>query len=245
MNSPGFNDKFAALARQEDAGTVFDDLLTYIISLFSFECPWEPRGHYRMPDVRSRFFELFREIVLLMQSRLQNAGDWYDPFGLFYETYVSSQSRKTCSGQFFTPPHVVDLMVRMQGGREFTGAGMSINDPACGSGRFLIAFNALYPGNFCCGEDIDRTCALMTVCNFILHGVDGEVIWHDSLQPGADHCSGAWRVRPLPLLNGLPIVCPLEWSQTRCCAVWEHLRTHGETPGDGSAAARPRQLLLF
>ena len=36
MNSPGFNDKFAALARQEDAGTVFDDLLTYMISLFSF-----------------------------------------------------------------------------------------------------------------------------------------------------------------------------------------------------------------
>ena len=146
MNSPGFNDKFAALARQEDAGTVFDDLLTYIISLFSFECPWESHGHYRMPDVRSRFFELFREIVLLMQSRLQNAGDWYDPFGLFYETYVSSQSRKTCSGQFFTPPHVVDLMVRMQGGREELVAEFSAALAGYGLGVFssLREENAAY-----------------------------------------------------------------------------------------------------
>lgn len=110
------------------------------------------------------------------------------------------------------------------GGRDLTGKGLNFGDPACGSGRFLIAAHAKFPGNYCCGEDIDRTCALMTVCNFILHGVNGEVIWHDSLRPTKDYFYGAWRVRPRPELMGIPEVSKMEWEDTLCYAVWESRR---------------------
>lgn len=119
-------------------------------------------------------------------------------------------------------------MVSINGeGRELTGKGLNFGDPACGSGRFLIAAHAKFPGNYCCGEDIDRTCALMTVCNFILHGVNGEVIWHDSLMPTKERFYGAWRVCPRPDLMGCPQVP--KWSgRTRCAtlcgkAVWKSI----------------------
>lgn len=216
-----FNQKFNALAYGQDDSRVFDDMLAFIIDLFSFDNPWEPHGRYNGPDIRKRFFELFQEIVLLMNKKIRDDGDWYDPFGNLYETQIASHARRANAGQFFTPEPIVNLMVSINGeGRELTGKGLNFGDPACGSGRFLIAAHAKFPGNYSCGEDIDRTCALMTVCNFILHGVNGEVIWHDSLQPDAEHFYGAWRVRPRRDLLGVPEVTKLKWEDSLCYAVW-------------------------
>mgnify|MGYP000235388409 FL=1 len=39
-----FNEKFKVLAYGQDDSRVFDDMLTYIIDLFSFDNPWEPHG---------------------------------------------------------------------------------------------------------------------------------------------------------------------------------------------------------
>ena len=51
--------------------------------------------------------------------------------------------------------------------------------------------HAKHVGNYYVAEDIDRTCCMMTVCNFIIHGVEGEVIWHNALQP--DTFYGGWK----------------------------------------------------
>lgn len=220
-----FSAKFNALAYGQDDSRVFDDMLAFIIDLFSFDNPWEPHGHYTDPEIRKRFFELFQEIVLLMNKKVCCDGDWYDPFGSLYESQIASHGRRANAGQFFTPDHIVNLIVAFNGaGRDLSGKGLNFGDPACGSGRFLIAAHAKFPGNYCCGEDIDRTCALMTVCNFILHGVDGEVIWHDSLMPAKEHFYGAWRVRPRPELGGVPEVSKLDWEDSLCFTVWENRR---------------------
>lgn len=42
----GFSEKFDALAYGQDDSKVFDDMLTFIIDLFSFDNPWKPNGHY-------------------------------------------------------------------------------------------------------------------------------------------------------------------------------------------------------
>ena len=43
----GFSEKFDALAYGQDASRVFDDMLAYIVDLFSFDNPWEPHGRYK------------------------------------------------------------------------------------------------------------------------------------------------------------------------------------------------------
>ena len=54
-----FEDKFSALAYGQDDSKVFDDMLTFIIDLFSFDNPWKPHGRYKDLEIRKRFFELF------------------------------------------------------------------------------------------------------------------------------------------------------------------------------------------
>lgn len=49
-----------------------------------------------------------------------------------------------------------------------------MGDPTCGSGRLLLAYHARNPGNYLIGEDINRTCCLMTVCNMLIHGCVGK-----------------------------------------------------------------------
>lgn len=95
-----FCKKFEALAYGQDDSRVFDDMLAYIIDLFSFDNPWEPHGQYQDSDVRMRFFELFQEIVLLMKKKIRDDGDWYDPFGNLYETQIASHARRANAGQF-------------------------------------------------------------------------------------------------------------------------------------------------
>ena len=246
-----FEDKFSALAYGQDDSKVFDDMLTFIIDLFSFDNPWKPNDHYtKIENLRERFFGLFQEIVLLMKAQIRDDGDWYDPFGNLYETQIASHGRRASAGQFFTPQPIVDFMVAINGeGRELTGKGLKFSDPACGSGRNLIAMHSKYPGNYCCGEDIDRTCALMTVCNFILHGVNGEVIWHDSLIPTKERFYGAWRVRPRRDLNGVPEVTRLEWEDSLCYAVWQGRLEELQHQKAGKPAGEPVpeiiQLNLF
>ena len=52
-----FYEKFTALARYQDDSKIFDDLLTFIIDLFSFDNPWKPEGRYDDPEIRMRFFD--------------------------------------------------------------------------------------------------------------------------------------------------------------------------------------------
>ena len=85
----------------------------------------------------------------------------------------------------------------------------------------------------------------MTVCNFILHGVNGEVIWHDSLMPTKERFYGAWRVCPRPDLMGCPQVSKMEWEDTLCYAVWQGcLEKHQrETPENSTSESAPQQIV--
>lgn len=85
-------------------------------------------------------------------------------------------------------------------------------DNACGSGRMLLAAHANHPTNYCCAQDLDRICCLMTVCNFIVHGVNGEVVWGDGLDP-TDFREG-WRVNELLGVIHVPCVRQMECMES-------------------------------
>lgn len=61
-----------------------------------------------------------------------------------FETFMKNSSDKDGMGQFFTPLKVVREMVKMVDIRE----GMSICDPACGVGKFLLEAASKVPNSF-------------------------------------------------------------------------------------------------
>ena len=121
------------------------------------------------------------------------------------------RQQNASNGQFFTPSHICELMVMCAAGKKETGQRMG--DPTCGSGRLLLAYHAHNPGNYLVGEDISRTCCMMTVCNMLVHGCVGEVICHDSLQPKA--FTDGWKVNQALPLTGIPSIRRMKEEEYR------------------------------
>lgn len=194
---------------------VFDDLLRYIIQGYTIPgYPGLKDWHYTKEQTAS-FFEMYSKIVLIMQEQLEHK-QWFDVFGNIYEELIASKSRRSNLGQFFTPECLCELMVGICQEEE-KQTGKLISDCACGSGRTLLAHHVCNLGNYYVAEDLDKTCAMMCVCNFLLHGVVGEVVWHNSLIP--EQFYGAWRVNqnlnnPLSSFWRIPHIQPITWQET-------------------------------
>lgn len=142
---------------------------------------------------------------MIMNDELKNR-EWFDLLGETYMIYMSGQMKKHLTGQYFTPMHITDFMAKIVDAGEKSDE--TVIDNACGSGRMLLAAHANHPTNYCCAQDLDRICCLMTVCNFIVHGVNGEVVWGDGLDP-TDYREG-WRVNELLGEIGIPCVREME-----------------------------------
>lgn len=200
-----------------DISRVFDDFLQYIIwahTIPEFGKPIE--GWKYKPEENKKFFEMYQTLILELNEHLKHH-EWFDIFGYIYEDLIAGKSRRSNCGQFFTPPTLCDLMVEISTPKDEVIVGKNISDPTCGSGRNLLAFNAKHLGNYLVGEDIDQTCAMMTVCNFILHGVKGEVIWHNTLIP--DSYYGGWRTNEelnsiFARYPGLPHCRPITYEES-------------------------------
>ncbi|WP_225334801.1 type I restriction-modification system subunit M [Halomicrobium urmianum] len=89
-------------------------------------------------------------------------------------------------GQFFTPPHIVNLCVRLVDDFE---DGMEFHDPTVGSGGMLIEAARYYreeqdgdPSKLTfTGQEINPDIAAIAKMNLSIHGLDGEIEREDSL----------------------------------------------------------------
>ncbi|GGL23178.1 RmeM [Halarchaeum grantii] len=89
-------------------------------------------------------------------------------------------------GQFFTPPHIVNLCVRLVDSFE---DGMTFHDPTVGSGGMLIEAARYYreeqggdPSKMTfTGQEINPDIAAIAKMNLSIHGLDGEIQREDSL----------------------------------------------------------------
>lgn len=107
-------------------------------------------------------------------------------------------------GQFFTPPEICALMVRMVDfdhakADEESGTiafdqdkPLRICEPCCGSGRMVLEYAkwAKRPCIFTC-VDMDARCAMMCAINLALHNQYGWVIHGNTLSL---ECWGGWKV---------------------------------------------------
>jgi len=97
-------------------------------------------------------------------------------------------------------------------------------------------------------EDIDRTCCLMTVCNFLTHGAVGEVVWHNSLDPGS--WFGGWLVNrnlnnPLHKYYGCPHVETLQKEHSFIFQHWEAQKKEAERKLPAKCVFLPDEEDLF
>lgn len=118
-------------------------------------------------------------------TELDVLGDVYTAFG----------QRSDAFGQFFTPHTVATAMARImvtvddrledaadgEPPAELPADPTTIADPACGSGRLLVACRPYAPAGIYVGQDKDQVCAKMTAVNLAVFGLSGYAIHGDSL----------------------------------------------------------------
>lgn len=177
----------------------FDDLLEYIMMGHIIDNSMEWTHKYSKKEIYL-FYALYCEWLKVLQVQLVSDRSWYDLWGTYYEAVILSKMGREGSGQFFTPGSICDFMAEVTGSKD--KIGQRVGDPSCGSGRCLLSYHVQNPGCFMVGEDVDRTCALMAVLNFMSHGVNGLVIWGNSL---TKEVYEAWRINEhLNLFQGVP-----------------------------------------
>lgn len=101
---------------------------------------------------------------------------FYDALGDLFMDCVSFGR----NGQFFTPQEVCDMMAVMTYGDGLED-GKSVNDPACGSGRMLLAMAKRNRRLKFYGADNDLTCVKMAALNMLVNSMKGEVAWMNTL----------------------------------------------------------------
>jgi len=176
---------FEMLERKYQSAQVFSDWMGMVICAFAHKTMEEEymklSGRYTT-DEMTEFAKLTAILIKTIDMKFCDYDEksnpvWYDFFGDFYQL-ISSRSKAQGLGQFFTPEAVVTAMVLMQ---NIDGENKTVLDPACGSGRFLIASHAHNPRNIHFGADLDFVCCQMSVLNMMMHGCRGEIVWKNAL----------------------------------------------------------------
>jgi len=112
------------------------------------------------------FTAAFHELVTATEQHGDVLGDLFENCISFGE-----------HGQFFTPVHLTEMIAQLMDPSD----GEGVSDPACGSGRTLIAAGRQNPSLSLYGADLDPRCAKMTVLNFLMLGLHGQVTWGNTL----------------------------------------------------------------
>jgi type I restriction-modification system DNA methylase subunit len=143
-----------------------------------------------------------------------------DYLGIMYE---QESAANAYSGQFFTPEPLTELMASLTMPDDLPDTAL-VGDPACGSGRMLIA--GIRRNRFATffGTDVDLTCVHMTALNCLVRNATSYIIHGNSLSL-ATH--GGYHVRRSPFGGELH---RLTKEQT------DHLIRLPFTPPDASTA---------
>lgn len=112
-------------------------------------------------------------------------GEWmlamkYEPADYLGLVYEQESVTNAYSGQFFTPESLTELMARMTMPDTLPDSAI-VADPACGSGRMLIAGIRRNRLATFLGTDVDLTCVHMTTLNCLVRNATSYIIHGNSL----------------------------------------------------------------
>lgn len=131
-----------------------------------------------------------------------------DTQGDLYEYMLSKLTTAGTNGQFRTPRHIIQMMVRMVDPKP--SLRETVCDPACGTAGFLVAaaehvrdamimgdeaLRAHYGGGMFHGYDFDATMLRIGSMNMMMHGIgDPDIAARDSLSEDASGDDGSYTV---------------------------------------------------
>ena len=192
-----FADALLFLGRTQSVATAFDDFLDFALLFIK----WWDRRPEEYVDLKKKYpsqnaHEQFVEAFLAMAEIADHGGAGFkDPFGDFYMEHLSNGG----AGQFFTPEPICDFMAQLQVPGEMPD-GASVGDPCCGSGRMLLSAAKINRKAQFYAADLDLTCCKMTLLNFLLNTMCGEVAWMNSLS--LEHWK-SWKVSKVMDAGGM------------------------------------------
>ena len=182
-----------SMARRHGIHNLFSDFLTLLICAFSHgkkeDEYFRTIRKYEKPE-SYKFSEALGALVIEMTGPYGDG--MVDVLGKYFEENLSYGK----NGQFFTPQNICDMMARMNNPVNPTDR---ILDPACGSGRMLMAMAKVNRFARFFGADNDSNCAKMAVINLCLNSMYGEVAWMNSL---TNQYFGGWVIEPT--IKGIP-----------------------------------------
>lgn len=166
-----------------DAHQGLNAVLDFLIDMFDIKHYLSKDGWFSAVSKAEKEEPHLYRIMMIWMDKVATAmekGSWLDFFGGVYEEMYQSRGKASTLGQFFTPPHLCDLMAQIS--HPVDGR---VSDCACGSGRTLLAgaSAAGFPrSNYYIGEDMDLVSVKMCALNLMIHGCRGKVVQHDTLR---------------------------------------------------------------
>jgi hypothetical protein len=202
MKNQNFESVMEKLAVRYGTHRIFSDFLTLVVCAFSLGKEEEKYlsviRKYNKQEA-NLFAEALAKLVIEMTG---DGAGLVDVLGSFFQERINFGR----NGQFFSPQPICDMMTYMTGPVK---QGNRILDPACGSGRMLLAAAKSNRNALFYGADVDENCAKMTVINLYLNCLYGEVAWMDSL---SNKFYGAWEI--LPTIKGIPRIQQISKQQS-------------------------------
>ncbi len=163
--------EFEFRSRTISRHNVFDEFLDF--SLLCFKSERDEKENERMHSLK-HYVKMFE----LWGTACDNDGDAYDykePLGDLFMEFLSNAK----NGQFFTPMHLCVLIQQLV--VDEMQEEKTLSDPACGSGRTLIAANYVNRNLWLFGADIDERCVKMCALNMLINTCRGEVAHMNTL----------------------------------------------------------------
>lgn len=188
-----FSSLLLQFSYSHDIRTLFDDFLTLTIAAFSqnFETGksyleddyLQVIGKYKKSTETDLFPKLLGALILEMEHRMESS-EGFDVLGEFFEIHCATDRK----AQFFTPWPICQFMAKINGDENFSEEPAKVKkiiDPACGSGRMLMAGPRIFGSQHeYYGIDIDSICIKMAAVNLFLSGIrHGEVMQANALSP--------------------------------------------------------------
>jgi len=165
-----------------------------------------------------------------------------DTNGDLYEYLLSKIASAGVNGQFRTPRHIIELVVKMTAPQPSD----EICDPACGTAGFLVAASEYvrvthaealldsaqrkhFHASMFHGYDFDSTMLRIGSMNMLLHGIESpDIRYRDSLSEGAAGDADKYTL----ILANPPFAGSLDYESTakdlqrivKTCSAWEDKR---------------------